>query len=249
MIDALVEIGKFLNDKEKICLCMVSKLTDTLKYKFMYSNKINVKKIMGLPYFDNFENVEINHYEDIQPNRVKYVHFITDDTNVPSFVTHFKFYYAGFSVVEIPLSVTHLKITYYFDILNIPHSVTHLTTFYLNYMITNHKLPSVTHYTYNGGCNVWLLEHLPSVTHLIFHDNFNSCLFVKMPQTITHITFNDKFNTSIDSFISPSVTHLRFGANFNKSIDNLPETIVQIELPATYNIKIREGLISKIIRR
>jgi len=227
---------------------MASKSTDALKYKFIYLDKINVEKIGKLLYFDNFENIEINHYENAQPNRAKYVHFEVIDTNISPFVAHVGFCSVSHNI-KIPLSVTHLKFSYGFNMSNIPHSVTHLTTCYLNHQTTACILPSVTHYTYTGMGNAWLLEYLPSITHLTSDGYFNHHQNLKISQTITHITFGDAFNESIYDSIPPSVTHLRFGKNFNQSLDNLPETVMQIELPERYDATIRKGLISKIIRR
>jgi len=229
---------------------MISKSTDELKYKFIYSDKINVKKIIELPYFDNFENVAINNYGDVQPNRVKYIHFKATDTNIPSFVTHLKFDCNILHNINIPLSVTHLSLKQISDISNIPRSVTHLATENLRYQSTNYNLPSVTHYTYYGSGHAWLLEHLPSVTHLVSNRDFGAYRRLKMPETITHIYFDDEMIDPIpNDHIPSSVTHLRFGPFFNEPIDNLPKTVLQIELPERYNVKISEELIPKIIRR
>jgi len=90
-IDITLKISTELTDKEKLMLTMTSKQMDELKYKFRYQTKIDVDKISGLSYFDNFECVEISDAESICPKFAKYVYFVADTINIPPFVTHLTF--------------------------------------------------------------------------------------------------------------------------------------------------------------
>jgi len=108
--DIIMEISVLLTDKEKIYLSMTSKFMNQLKYKFIYRDKIIVTKINHLPYFDNFECVELSPLYCYHPKRAKYIYYASCSTYVPSYVTHLSFYNFNYSPKNIiPSSVTHLK--------------------------------------------------------------------------------------------------------------------------------------------
>lgn len=83
MLDAYLEIGKWLCDKEKIYITMTSKLFDTLKHKFIYHDRKNINTIRNLSYFDNFEFVIIKNVMDIRPMHAKYIYFYAVINEIP----------------------------------------------------------------------------------------------------------------------------------------------------------------------
>src|SRR5688500_4186843 len=129
MLDAFFEIGKWSDDKGKIYITMTSKLLDTLKYKFIYHERININAIKKLSYFDNFEFVIIKDVLDMRQQHTKYVYFNADTNEIPPFVTHLELDEIFDESIKnsIPSSVTHLTFGYCFNksIKNsIPSSVT-----------------------------------------------------------------------------------------------------------------------------
>lgn len=76
----------------------------------VYSEKINIEKIDMLPYFDNFENVEMIDKATKCPKHAKFVHLRIHGTDIPNFVTHLSFspYFNKSIKGGIPLSVTHI---------------------------------------------------------------------------------------------------------------------------------------------
>jgi len=156
--DVNLKIGEFLSDREKIRFSAITRDMGQLRRKFMYYEKIHVREIRHLLYFNNFEYVEISNAENIRPRFAKYIYYEARSSNIPSFVTHLKFhdYFNQPINYRIPTSVTHLI---FGDSFNqpifdyIPASVTHLT-FSMSFVgKQTDKIPnSVTHlfmYPYN----------------------------------------------------------------------------------------------------
>src|SRR5688500_8667884 len=90
-IDLILLISRYISDREKIYWSMSCKKMDSVKYKMIYREKINVERIIQLTYFDNFENVEAIGSINNRPKHAKYVHLCIHGTDIPSFVTHLTF--------------------------------------------------------------------------------------------------------------------------------------------------------------
>src|SRR5688500_5567682 len=89
--DIILKISENISDCEKIYLSMASKWMHIIKYKFQFIELVHVNKINLLPYFDNFENVEISSTTTKIPKNVIYVHLLTNKRKIPPFVTHLTF--------------------------------------------------------------------------------------------------------------------------------------------------------------
>jgi len=122
--DVIQRISTFLTDKEKITLTSISKSMDTLKYKFIYHELIDVAKIEHLIYFDNFECVDLSLIKNICPKFARYVRLTSNrffdqsmKEYLPSSVIHMVF---GFNFNQsikncVPSSVTYLTFGDFFN--------------------------------------------------------------------------------------------------------------------------------------
>jgi len=115
--DIIIKISEKLKDKEKIYLSMVSIKFNKIKYKMRYTELVTIAKIESLPYFDNFENVEISNIILKCPKNAKYIHLLSNQINILPCVTHLTFDDNFNQSIKdcIPSSVTHLKFCYLFD--------------------------------------------------------------------------------------------------------------------------------------
>jgi hypothetical protein len=160
--DVVIKICDGLSDSEKISLTSISSNMNKLKYKLIYCTKIDIAKIYLLPYFDNFENIEIHGNPPKFPRYVKYVHYTT------------------FTLYIVP-HTTHLTISSYINLSNdIPPSVTHLTFDCSIVNIPSFEIcipSSVTHLTLNRGIYRKIdLALLPNITHLQIRPQYNFML-------------------------------------------------------------------------
>jgi hypothetical protein len=218
-LDIFFEVGKLLKDKGKMYLTMTSKLMDTLKYKFVYHRQMDIERIKGLSYIDNFECIRIANARDIRPKSAKCVYFDSRIAKVPSFVTHLTFTYGFDQQINghIPSSVTHLTFGFNFNQpINgcIPLSVSHLT-FGCNFnQAINGCIPSsVTHLTFGKKFNRPINGCIPSsVTHLTFGECFYQRIKNNIPSSVTHLTTKGRFYEEIGHKIL-SVTHYEYGGN------------------------------------
>jgi hypothetical protein len=229
--DAIFNIAEFLTDYEKISLSMTSIPMNKLKYIFIYRDRINFNKITHLPYYDNFEFIDlgISDAEPIKfPKSVKYIYCIN----------FFDIYYYG---------VTHLLFCAPFNHpmgdRSIPVTVTHLTfDSSLNQCIENRIPSSVTHLTFGSNFNTPIKKnHIPqSVTHLTFGYWFNQPIKNCIPSSVTHLTFGNKFDMTVKNCIPKSVTYLTFGNNFNQSLkDSIPQSVTHLTFGDKFNKSIK----------
>jgi len=236
---------------------MSSKISDKLKYMFTYSDKIHISKIYHLPYFDNFEHIEISNSVIRLPKRVKRIYcfiFASGKRHfVPSSVTHLKLVAHNNATLDnIPFSVTNLIYDSYFN--NpiktgyIPTSVTHLTFgFFFNQKNKKCIPPSVTHLTFGYHFNQSIENSIPpSVTHLTFGCHFDHPINDYIPTSVTHLTFGDRFNQQIKNCIPSSVTHLTFGDQFDQPIRDIPHSVVEITLSKEYENQISLDVQSRV---
>uniref|UniRef100_A0A6C0C8N3 Uncharacterized protein n=1 Tax=viral metagenome TaxID=1070528 RepID=A0A6C0C8N3_9ZZZZ len=198
--DIFKKISEYQTDNEKIQLSMASHRTDKLKHIFIYRNKIKINLIYRLPYFDNFENVEIfdDNYRTL-PTMSKYVHYFATSRFIPSNVTHLTFSDNFDEPVNdiIPLKVTHLTFGRYFGEFNnrpinkLPPAITHLTFGrYFNSPVELHH--NITHLTF-GACFDRLIELTSSITHLTLGLWFDKPDIV-FPQSLTHLIYFEGFD-------------------------------------------------------
>uniref|UniRef100_A0A6C0C7R6 F-box and FNIP repeat-containing protein n=1 Tax=viral metagenome TaxID=1070528 RepID=A0A6C0C7R6_9ZZZZ len=181
--DIFLEIAKFLTNIEKIRLSMTSTEMDKLKRLFIYQDKVCIMKILNLPYYDNFEFVDIGYdYQGSKkcPKCVKYVNCVANgripEITMPiNMITHLtcNSVFQGSLENYIPRSVIHLSINDHFD-----------------QSIKDCIPSSVTHLTFGGKINQIMRKCIPlSVTHLIFGDRFNEPIENCIPSSVTHLTF------------------------------------------------------------
>jgi len=237
--DIIIQISEFLSDREKIQLMATSKLLDNLKHKFTYCDKINIIRIYQLPYFDNFECVQISSTPYKYPKNIKHIYYESLK----------KFTGEGRDIYDIiPSSVTYLTLGWsQFLCIPVP-SVTHLTLYGHLFIDTIKFVPSVTHLRMCDRINAPLNCIPSSVTHLTLGFYFNKSIKDKIPSSVTHLIFGDSFNKPIKYNIPSSVTHLTFGYYFDQLInDSIPSSVVEIILSKTYRHEIRKDLLAKVI--
>jgi len=198
-----MKITNDLTDKERLMLTMTSKSLDPLKYKFIYRHRINIKMIYDLPYFDNFENIDISSTTYKLPKFAKYIHFESNNKYIPSNVTHLTF---G-ALFNVPLercvlpSVTYLKFGARF-----------------NQPIDNYIPQSVTQLIFGYYFNQPIKNCIPqSVIHLTFGHHFNQSIKGNIPSSVTHLTFETDFNKEVYDNIPSSVTYIKFSKNLIKN--------------------------------
>lgn len=169
--ETIINICDELTDKGKILFTSTSFNMNKLKDKLIYRDNWRLDVINHLPYFDNFENIDIEWNHTRFPKRTKYIHHISRVTCIPPNVTHLTFgdhFIFSQHNSLIPISVTYLTFGHYFNqpIQNIPESVTHLTFgHYFNQPIKGNISPFVTHLTFGKDFNQEIdLESLPKIT-------------------------------------------------------------------------------------
>uniref|UniRef100_A0A6C0CA10 F-box domain-containing protein n=1 Tax=viral metagenome TaxID=1070528 RepID=A0A6C0CA10_9ZZZZ len=221
--DIFLAISQHLSNKQNIMLTGTSTKMNQLKHKIIYKEKVRIKKITHLSYFDNFENINIcgfGYFEHL-PKKIK--HIYCDDRLPKSdnlkFMTTLTFKGDDFSMIKnnIPSSVTKLIISPSYGVkylrnIDIPHSVTYLK--------------------FSGYWTGKPICHIPAtVTHLIFNPWFNRSIELLIPSSVTHLAFGDCFDQPIKNNIPSSVTHLTFGRNFDQYIrDSIPSSVISLTL-------------------
>jgi len=188
-IDICTQVGKFLSNHDKIQFSMCSIKLDRLKYIYHYENKIGIKYILYLPYYNNFTNVFVN----------KKFEKICYGNKLPSSITHLSFsnHYSSISYINIPSSVTHLTISnnFIFPI--------------------NNRIPStVTHLIFGKYFDRHIEYEYPSrITHLTFGEEFNLLITDMIPLSVTHLTFNGTLIEPDIDIIPLTITHLSLRAD------------------------------------
>jgi hypothetical protein len=224
--ELFVKISKLLADNEKIKLTATSKTIDRLKHKFMYTDKTDVRKIRNLPFFNNFEYVEIPDIIHKCPKNVKHIKFVASCIQQDRYrhiIMQFDYFFGQFK----DGAITSLKSVTIEDNYDnpikycLPSSVTHLT--FGKYF--SHSIEKIKKHNITFG------EQLTETD---------------IPISITHLTFGDVFNQPIKNCIPSSVTHLEFGISFDQSLNSIPLSIQEIKICNTYNKIIDIHLIPKI---
>jgi len=211
----ILKISKYLPDKDKIYFTMISVAVDKFKYKFIYDEEISIRKIINLPYYDNFEYVQMSDKKKFPqlPQKVKRIRTASSMITIPSSVTHLQF---GFKFNR-PINTIMTSDGQIIRI--IPESVTHLQFgVEFNQLIKNNIVDGK------------IIRSIPeSVTHLTFGSNFDQPIENIMPPNVTHLTFGWCFNQSIKNCIPPLVTHLKLGDRFDKLTENcIPPSVTHL---------------------
>lgn len=243
--DIFSQICKHLCDQEKINLTAITTMTNYFKYKLIYVDQIDQRKIYQLPIYDNFESILINYVCNQFPKNIRRVCIrCYNGCIIESSILEF----------IIPMTVTHLTLrlsmhipqlhygpTHFIQLLcttKIPNSVTYLkfgTSF--NQPIKKNWIPnSITHLIFGHYFDQSIKDCIPnSVEYLKFGYSFNQPIKNCIPNSVTHLRFGKSFNQSIKDCMPSSVTHLRFGEKFNQSIkDCIPNSVTHLSFDGRY---------------
>ena len=130
--------------------------SEIYKCRFYFNEMIDIEKITGSRWFNNFVDILVLNYASVFPSNVQYLTFGENFNQpikkcIPSFVTHLTFgrYFNQSIENSIPSLVTHLNFDNYFNKSienNIPPSVTHLKLGHNFKTYSENSIPStVTH--------------------------------------------------------------------------------------------------------
>jgi hypothetical protein len=136
--------------------------------RFIYREKINVRKISHLNYFDNFEFIEIYDVYDKIPKLVKYICYVEKS-----------YFFPAYSFLVNSIKITHLTFGCFYN-----RSI-------------RGKIPgSVTHLTFGESFNQPIKNNIPtSVTHIHFGYFFNQP--IHLPPSIIQISLPKKYDKTI----------------------------------------------------
>src|SRR5688500_17804373 len=96
--DIFSQICNHLNNKEKVRFTSISTTINSFKYRLIYTDQINDKRISGLSFYDNFESTLIDRVLTKLPKNVKKLHInCYNDCAIYTLSRHF----------TIPTTVTH----------------------------------------------------------------------------------------------------------------------------------------------
>ena len=216
--DICQNICLFLSDRDKFRFIRCNKILSQ-KCHPLFTDVINIRKIIGLEQYNRFTNIELD---------------ICNDTNIrfPNNLKCLKVY-CELNFV-IPTSVTHLELFNIKDIREnqIPTSITYLLFgTHFNRCIKN-KIPSSVKYLkfgllFNQPIGDEYENYIPSsVIYLKFGWSFNQSIEGRIPSSVTHLSFGELFNQSIYNSIPDSVVYLTFESNFNQPIDDcIPSSV------------------------
>jgi hypothetical protein len=253
--ELIIKIGNKLCDRGKIYLTMVSKKFDQFKYKFMYCRKrsIRLNKIEQVPYFDNFEFVEIFDTKNTLPKHIKNVFYGSySKKNMPPFVTYLALDYNFHESIKKGsldgIGITNLTLGWKFNrsiVGCIPESVTHLTFSSAFDQSIKDCIPNfVTHLTFGDNFDQSIKDCIPgSVTHITFGRDFQQSIKNCLPGTLISLKMGYFFNNPINDCVPKSVTHLILGDHFNQSIiDCIPSRVTHLTFGGCFNRSIANSL-------
>jgi hypothetical protein len=216
--DIFSQICKHFDDREKISLTAITTIANEFKYKLMYVDQIDEKKIRKLPFYDNFESILISYVHEQFPKNVKRIHArcyadcaiysSSIDFAIPTTVTHL-ILTPNFGYIESPMIDNRVK--YFVRSLKtkIPNSITHLTFGeYFNNQPINDCIPnSVTYLKFRGQYFYKPIENcIPnSVIHLSL--GYNRCVFkASLPSSVTHLKIGKRNKNNCLRLIGNEIT-------------------------------------------
>uniref|UniRef100_A0A6C0C5Z2 F-box domain-containing protein n=1 Tax=viral metagenome TaxID=1070528 RepID=A0A6C0C5Z2_9ZZZZ len=242
--DTLSHIAEYLSNRDKIRLSAVCRITDVLKYKFIYHDKVLLETIKNFAHKSNF----------------KYVFYETDDTNISEIVTHLKIQSNFRGPIMIPQSVTHLTFGTQFDnpigkqlssttlthlvfndyfdqsVDNLPESLTHLV--FGGEFISPNVLTVNGFFNwkdiYAGGSFDRSIDNLPkTLMFLSLGCDFNTPI-KNLPSSLTYLNLGNEFNQSIKNILPPTLIYLILGDEFRRSIKNrIPQSVIHLSISFT----------------
>uniref|UniRef100_A0A6C0CD62 FNIP repeat-containing protein n=1 Tax=viral metagenome TaxID=1070528 RepID=A0A6C0CD62_9ZZZZ len=228
----------YLSDKELIYLTSTSKKLEKLKEQLYYNDKIACKKIMHLPYNNNFRCVVVEYGARWIPKNVKFVYyrFATYERETPEFL---------FS------KITHLELDDYHqsNIKRLPPNLSHLILGKRWTEKITCDIPlTVTHIAFGNRFNRPLEKYMTKmVTHLSLGKKFNQTIEKSTLSLVTHLTMSANYDRSIDELDLSSIIHLTFGYNFNRPFNNVTLTqITHLTFVGNYNQPIKNSIPSSV---
>lgn len=225
-------ICRFLSDRDKCRFIRCNKILSQ-KCQPLFTDIINIKKIIGLEQYDRFANVDIGLSDDTNirfPNNLRNLHVYSElNFKIPSSVTHLELVNVeNIRVNQIPTSVISLRLGAHFNKPIVKNKIPSYVKYLKFGLLFNQPIgdafrnyiPSlVTHLSFGWFFNQLIENHIPtSVTHLVFGDSFNQSIYNSIPNSVIELTFGSKFNQPIDDCIPSSVKYLTFGTYFNQPI-------------------------------
>lgn len=232
--DATLKICSFLSDQEKVYFAMIATSFSMLLSEMIYSKKVRFDAIEKLPYFDNFECVQLLHFTNKCPKFAKYVYYEASTRDIPQNVTHLTFTQGFNKSIKgiIPKSVTDLEFSW--DFIQsvqdcIPSTVKNMT------------------FSYYFGRDIIKEDNLADFNNVIGlnHDDHG---FDRIPYTIMHVTYCRYYNKSAKlSNLLPQTwcatddrdpdlkKCLTLSHNYDKFIEDDRKTIVKVLIDSPNN--------------
>lgn len=246
-VDIWTYICKYLSDRDK-CIFLWSNKILYEECQPLFTEKINIKKIIGNKWYDNF--ITINAVGFVIPNifdfpfNMNYLNI--DITNpihhLPSKVE--KIVFDGNSelpVAMFPQNLKKINLYYEFDhpVNNLPSSITHLKFGYLFNQRIDNLPPLVTHLTFGHNFNQSIDQLPSSITHLLIDGKLGYAIKY-LPPSIIHLTLGHDFNRYIN--FEHNLKYLEFGNKFDQPINHLIDKVDNIVVAKTYNFPKHFGM-------
>jgi len=230
-----------LNTKDRIHLTAASTVTNQFKHKLIFIERVLLKQIENLPFFDNFKNVVARCTDRKFPKNSKRLVMICcrDCTHCDLImlspdlqnINHLTLRQcAGYPEHRFFCEQLMSTECYVFSRIKIPNSVT-CVNFDGVYNQSVPKIPnSVTHLTFGYFFDKPIKGTIPnSVTHLVFGDKFNKPTKDYIPYSVTHLKLGESFDHFAEDFIPDSVTHLSTGRQFYE-FQKIPTSVIYIKI-------------------
>jgi len=233
-------ISSHVNNYDKIQLSMISKMTDKLKYEFVYDtyDKNNIHRMLHISYCAKVTD-EIYNVMKIEglPTTMKYTKYDFKDIFSHTESLHNTTIYCD-PCDMLTLSTNSISVEEFNKMkMCSPKSISsgrwHIRD---DQKMTDFIGTNITRIYFGGLFDQQIPKLSESITHLAFGDYFNQSINGCISKSITHLTFGYKFNQPIKGCIPKSVTHLTFGYNFNQSIKGcIPKSVTHLTFDYKFN--------------
>jgi hypothetical protein len=211
MNDIILYICRYLNNRQKINFLSTTTITHQLKSKTYFKKRVVLGKIMGLFYFDQFENIFIDNKFERLPSNTKMIQFD-------------KFYKFSIESLKDSIKITHVILGDYFlekiDWLpstikflsignifrrsikhTIPDSVTHLQLKNVLHESIEQYIPNTVIYLTIDRCRYKYITLPPNLLYLKMSCYWDALPIISLPNTLTHLRI---FYRDCDTFSIPS---------------------------------------------